>query len=65
MNKTYAIISLCCAFGFGLALGIPQAVGLGTPSVDMGSYLHVVTVRPMVPMLLCLQLLEPYWASGI
>ena len=37
MNKTYAIISLCCAFGFGLALGIPQAVGLGTPSVDMGS----------------------------
>ena len=37
MKNAQFLISVGCAFLLGLALSVPQAVGLGTPSVDMGS----------------------------
>ena len=37
MTNLKFIVSLCCAFALGFVFTIPQAAGLGTPSVDMGS----------------------------
>ena len=37
MKNLQFMLSLGCAFALGIAFTIPQAIGLGTPSVDMGS----------------------------
>jgi|GEM_PF-5258786 len=37
MKNPKFILSIGAAFAFGLAFSIPQASGLGTPSIDMGS----------------------------
>ena len=37
MKNLQFILSLGCAFALGLAFTVPQAIGLGTPSVDMGT----------------------------
>ena len=37
MKDIKFLTSIGCAFVLGLAFSIPQAIGLGTPAVDMGS----------------------------